>query len=292
MNNRNKEKGETDMYRSSLIRKPIQLTSSTSSTSSITTLSTCSSSELSNEHVDNLETPPQTLEKKTNKRQRGRRRRPRKNGKNDKNNRRGLNKNTVVEVERISEEEKAKYVAIDCEMVSVRGISTLARVSIVNWYGETILNTFVRIEDEVTDYLTFVSGIRQADIESEDAMSFEECQDAVLEIINGKVIVGHALRNDFCALNITHPWCLIRDTAKYEPFMKPCCMDPNTLMPQKLKVLAKNKLDMIIQKDGQEHDSIEDASATMELYKKARRKWENAMQWKMRKTILIEKMRR
>lgn len=281
------ERGETNTQIAQLTYacKPTQ---SSSSTSSCITVSTCSSSDLSDEHAESPQSP-QITNKKTKKRQRSRRKRSRKNGKN---NKKGLNGNIVVEVERISEEEKAKIVAIDCEMVDVRGISTLARVSIVDWYGETIFNTFVRVEDEVTDYLTFVSGIRQADIESEDAISFEECQEAVLEIIHGKVVVGHALRNDFNALNIMHPWYLIRDTAKYEPFMKPCCMYQNTLVPQKLKVLAKNKLGMIMQEDGQEHDSIEDASAAMELYKKARRKWENAMQWKLRKTGTIERMRR
>lgn len=251
------------------------------------TASTCSSSDLSNMEVDDIRTQ-QTTGKKKKRRSRGRRRRS-KNGVKKGNI---APKKRCAEPDNISEEEKRKYVGLDCEMVDVRGVSTLARVSIVDWYGETVFNTFVRIEEEVTDYLTFVSGIRKADIESEDAMSFDDCQDAVLEIISGKVIVGHALRNDFTALNIIHPWYLVRDTAKYEPFMKSHPLDKDTLVPRKLKVLAKNKLDMIIQEDGKEHDSIEDATAAMELYKKARAKWENAVQWKVRKTNAIEKMRK
>jgi len=263
-------------------------TQSMSSSISACTASTCSSSDLSDEQVEDVRRQ-QAPKKKTKRRSRGRRQGSKNGGKKNKD---GMKKKKNVEVERISEEEKEKYIAIDCEMVSVRGISTLARVSIVNWYGDTIFNTFVRVEEEVTDYLTFVSGIRQADIESEDAMSFEDCQDAVLEIFRGKVVVGHALRNDFIALNIMHPWHLLRDTAKYEPFMKSCPLEPNVLVPKKLKVLAKNKLDMIIQEDGKEHCSIEDATAAMELYKKARGKWENAMQWKLRKTNSIEKLKR
>jgi len=261
---------------------------SMSSSVSNCTASTCSSSDLSDEQVEDIRRQ-QTPKKKTKRRARGRRHNSKNGGKNNKN---GMKNKNNVQIERISEEEKEKYIAIDCEMVLVRGVSTLARVSIVNWYGDTIFNTFVRVEDEVTDYLTFVSGIRQADIESEDAMSFEDCQDAVLEIFRDKVVVGHDLRNDFTALNIMHPWYLLRDTAKYEPFMKPCPIEPNLLVPKKLKVLAKNKLDMMIQQDGEEHDSIEDATAAMELYKKARVKWENGMQWKIRKTNSIEKMRR
>jgi len=264
---------------------------SISSTTSTCTISTCPSLDSSEEQVEVTHALRQIPKTKAKKRSRGRRRR---GGSNKKGGpkQRDMNQKNVIEVERISEEEKARYVAIDCEMVSVRGISTVARVSIVDWDGDTVFNSFVRVEDEVTDYLTFVSGIRQADIESEDAMSFEDCQDAILEIISGKIIVGHALRNDFIALNIMHPWHLIRDTARYEPFMKPCLIEPNLLVPKKLKVLAKNKLDMIIQEDGQEHDSLEDATAAMELYKKARPKWENAMQWKLRKTSSIEKMKK
>jgi len=194
--------------------------------------------------------------------------------------------------EEISEEEKTKYVAIDCEMVIVGVESTVARVSIVDWYGKTLLNTFVKIEEVVTDFLTFVSGIRPSDIESEDAMTFDDCRVTVLRILSGRVVVGHALRNDFKALNITHPWYLTRDTAKFEPFMKPSREDEAILLPRKLKVLAELKLGMIIQEYGKEHDSIEDATAAMELYKKARTKWENAVEWKRRRTNAIARTNR
>lgn len=204
---------------------------------------------------------------------------------------RGYHTPDIDEAVEINEEEKTKYVALDCEMVSVGGESTLARVSIVNWYGRTLLNTFVQVEEVVTDYLTFVSGIRQADIESEDAMTFDDCRMTVLEIFSGKVVIGHALKNDFRALNITHPWYLTRDTAKFEPFMKPSREDESILLPRKLKALAELKLGMHIQLCGQEHDSIEDATAAMELYKKARRKWENAVEWKRRKTNAITRLK-
>jgi len=192
------------------------------------------------------------------------------------------------EAESVPKKEKSKYVAIDCEMVDVEGEGTaLARCSIVNWDGDVIFNTFVRVEERVTDYLTFVSGVRQADIESDDAMSFEDCRAKVLEICDGKVIVGHALKNDFKALHIQHPWFLTRDTTKYEPFLKPSPADPSIRLPSKLKALAESKLGMIIQQYGEEHDSIIDATAAMELYKKVRNKWENAMEWKLRKTNSI-----
>eukprot|EP00565_Helicotheca_tamesis_P009250 CAMPEP_0185731438 /NCGR_PEP_ID=MMETSP1171-20130828/12934_1 /TAXON_ID=374046 /ORGANISM="Helicotheca tamensis, Strain CCMP826" /LENGTH=356 /DNA_ID=CAMNT_0028400707 /DNA_START=106 /DNA_END=1176 /DNA_ORIENTATION=- len=195
---------------------------------------------------------------------------------------------TIVAVEKITEEEKARFVALDCEMVGVGPHgeqSALARVSIVNWDGDVIFDTFVKVDEPVTDYRTFVSGVREADIEY--GMDFDECRERVKDILEDRIIVGHALKNDFHALDMTHPWHQIRDTARYEHFMKKSKTCPEMLLPKKLKVLAKDKLGMLIQEEGKEHCSVEDATAAMELYKKARRKWELAVEWKMKKTAEI-----
>jgi RNA exonuclease 4 len=60
-----------------------------------------------------------------------------------------------------------RYLAIDCEMVGI-GIdgseSSLARVSIVNWYGVVLLDVFVRQRERVVDYRTRWSGIRDKDM--------------------------------------------------------------------------------------------------------------------------------
>ena len=199
----------------------------------------------------------------------------------------------MVEVESISEEEKSRCVAIDCEMVGCGAggyRSALARVSIVNWDGDVVLDKFVRVEEEVTDYRTFVSGITASDLNSPDAISFEECRALVLQAMENKIVVGHGLKSDFDALQIRHAWHMIRDTAKYQPFLKEHPTEQGLLVPKKLKELAKDKLGLIIQQDGQQHDSIEDATAAMELYIKHRRKWEKAVEWKLQKTksILIQ----
>ena len=63
-----------------------------------------------------------------------------------------------------------KYVALDCEMVGV-GLegseSSLARVSIVNFRGAIVLDTFVRQRERVVDYRTQWSGVRRADLGKE-----------------------------------------------------------------------------------------------------------------------------
>jgi len=199
-------------------------------------------------------------------------------------------KPVVVEVDDISDEEKKNYVAIDCEMVGVGRYgrrSALARVSITDWEGDVLLDKYVKVNEPVTDFRTFVSGITEADLDSDDAVEFEECQELVKGILRDRVLVGHALKNDFYALKLSHPWYMIRDTARYEPFMKADPTDKDSLVAKKLKDLARDKLGMTIQEEGKHHDSIEDATAAMELYKKARRKWDKAVEWKLNKTNSI-----
>jgi RNA exonuclease 4 len=100
-------------------------------------------------------------------------------------------------------------------------------------------------------------------------------------------LVGHGLKNDLRALGIQLPWYAVRDTAKYEPFMKER-FDDGVLWPQSLKTLAKNKMRRNIQVPGQAHCPVEDAATAMDLYKIARRKWERAMEYKISKTKEIE----
>lgn len=65
-----------------------------------------------------------------------------------------------------SKTDVGRYIAIDCEMVGVGGEeyerSALARVSIVNYHGHLILDTFVKPKERVTDWRTWVSGVSAA----------------------------------------------------------------------------------------------------------------------------------
>mmetsp|Transcript_5052 Transcript_5052/g.8872 ORF Transcript_5052/g.8872 Transcript_5052/m.8872 type:complete len:425 (-) Transcript_5052:164-1438(-) len=204
-------------------------------------------------------------------------------------------------------QEKAKHVSLDCEMVGVGPgayTSAVARVCILDWDGEIVLDTFVKVNEPVTDYRTFVSGIRKEDIESDSAMDREKCRALVQSIIRGKILIGHALHNDLDVLNITHPSHQIRDTSTYAPFMARCDMmyfspvrkgscgsltesecssttssgsEHMNLRPRKLKDLALERLGMLIQTKGKEHSPVEDAYAALALYKLERIQWERVM---------------
>ncbi|KFM80145.1 RNA exonuclease 4, partial [Stegodyphus mimosarum] len=172
-----------------------------------------------------------------------------------------------------------KAVAIDCEMVGAGPNgedSILARVSIVNAFGECIYDKFVKPTEKVTDYRTHVSGVRPADLLKGKDLS--EVQKDVDKIIDGRIVVGHALKHDFKVLFLGHPYFLIRDTSRYKPFRDKC----GSRTPS-LKKLTEKFLGCKIQTG--EHNSVEDARAAMLLYLQNKREWEKQMRKKKPKKM-------
>jgi RNA exonuclease 4 len=72
--------------------------------------------------------------------------------------------------------------------------STVARISLVNYHGHVLLDTFVQPREKVTDYRTWVSGVRASDLEG--APVFDVVQKQVAELVEGRILVGHAIEND------------------------------------------------------------------------------------------------
>lgn len=178
--------------------------------------------------------------------------------------------------------EKARYVAIDCEMVGVGSDgrkSALARASAVDWTGRVLLDVFVRVPERVTDFRTRVSGVRPGDIKATNAgaVDHEECRRAVGALLEGKVLVGHALKNDLGVLLLDHPRGDVRDTARYKPFMRATGRSGGKLRPRKLRDLVYEQLGRRIQVEGEAHSSVDDATASMELFKSVRIPWEKEL---------------
>jgi DNA polymerase III epsilon subunit-like protein len=142
--------------------------------------------------------------------------------------------------------------------------------------------SFVKVDQPITDYRTEVSGIEPHHLLSDYAMDFEECRETVLGLIQDKIVVGHGLKNDFNALHMSHPWHQVRDTTKYEPFLKADPYHPLSLIPNKLKVLADDILGISVQTSI--HDSVQDAQVAMLLYKSVQNQWEKTIAWKVEKT--------
>lgn len=181
------------------------------------------------------------------------------------------------EAEGVDAEAKiTKCLALDCEMVGIglegKG-SILARVSMVNEYGQCIYDKFVKPREKVTDYRTEFSGVRPRDLFRGNAEEFLTVQKEVAALMKDRVLVGHALSNDMRVLYLGHPRRLMRDTQKYPHFREVMKTKRSSL-----KKLAKTVLGVTVQEG--EHSSVEDARTAMRLYTLNRIAWEKSLKHK------------
>jgi len=173
-------------------------------------------------------------------------------------------------------------VAIDCEMVGVgfKMDSSIGRCSIVDGQGSVLMDTFVVPPEGVsliTDYRTRYSGIRKCDMR--DAIPFADAMSQAKSLLQGRVVVGHALHNDFRVMHFRIPEVDVRDTSQYRYLhtLAHEAEQENKTTPEannktSLKSLTRRLLNRRIQ--GQSHDSIEDARAALDLYKLVHQQWE------------------
>lgn len=157
-----------------------------------------------------------------------------------------------------------KYIALDCEMVGVgpapHDKHQLARVSLVNYHGEQVYDSFVLPKLLVTDYRTAVSGVTPELLKQ--GRSFEEVQEDVATLLHGRILVGHALKNDLSVLMLSHPKQDTRDTSHHKPFRDTYSAGR---IPS-LRTLANEVLGLHNFQE-ESHDSVEDARVAMLLFK-------------------------
>jgi hypothetical protein len=121
-------------------------------------------------------------------------------------------------------------------------------------------------------------------------------QPRVAALLAGRLLVGHALRNDLKALLLSHPRRLIRDTATYVPLMRaaPHVGGPTAAARRgrsaKLKDLAAAHLGLTIQSG--EHSPVEDARAALLLYQRYAKEWEASLTSRGKAAALAVKSRR
>ena len=168
--------------------------------------------------------------------------------------------------------ELTHVLALDCEMVGVGfrafgGESRLASVSIVNEFGNQVYYSYAKPARPVTDYRTRYSGIASKDLV--DAPPAAQVQKEVRELIEGHVIVGHGLENDFRVLGFFPPRHMLRDSAHD---VKKLCSPRGK--PRKLRHITWEFLGLIIQDSTSGHDPLEDARAALYLYLRFKRDFE------------------
>lgn len=165
-----------------------------------------------------------------------------------------------AEIEKGSMTTGRDVLALDCEMVKTEGDHfELARISILNWDGEIVLDELVKPQRPIVDYLTAYSGMTAELLESVTT-TVEDIQKRLLGILTPRsILIGHSLNSDLTALKLTHPF--IVDTTILYPHPR------GPPLKCGLKWLCQKYLGREIQKSAAGHDSVEDARAVLDLVK-------------------------
>lgn len=178
-------------------------------------------------------------------------------------------------------------IAIDCEMMRSNIGQVLGRVSVVNYDGETIFDTFVCYPDivNITNTNKEHSGIDWTDIDSANgAQLFPEVQTHLLNLLRDRIVIGHDIEKDVKEISMDLHFHILklqglprvltpvtfaitkRDTQNFSGYRQYASHDGAHQGPN-LKNLALKVLGRGI-KQGRV-SSVEDAIATMEVYRKA-----------------------
>ena len=164
-------------------------------------------------------------------------------------------------------------VALDCEMVGVGKLrrNALARCSIVDYHGNVIYDQHIKPNQPITDYRTKWSGILPSHMRR--AIPFKVARKQILDILKSKIVVGHSLHFDFKILKYRRVASDIRDTSRCVLLRTKAAL-PSNQTPS-LRTLSDKVLGREIQMGV--HCSVEDAVASMDLYRTVEEKWEEEM---------------
>lgn len=170
------------------------------------------------------------------------------------------------------EEVNNKFVAIDCEMVeTTKSKNFPARVSIVNYYGDVLLDRYVEPDAPVTQWRTRFSGISPQVLDKARKEGTIVTIEKIQKLLNfvtllGMVTIGHNVSCDLKSLQYSLPKDKVLDTQRLKRFKTDCGGDG-------LRRLIDHYFNIKIQKSKNGHDSVEDARASMLLFRTFQREF-------------------
>lgn len=170
------------------------------------------------------------------------------------------------------------YFSLHCELVSIgHGAPAVARVTMINWDAEVVLDTFVQVPVPVTDFR--LTGITPDVVSTHNpqAMSFAKVRQSVHQILKGKILVGYNLQEHLTALGLTHPPTDVRDAAKFQMFqyeeIDGVCKE-RVVVERPLVDLAAEFLHREVSVAGNPMDAC---IVALDLYKTHRKEWETRL---------------
>ncbi|XP_077554286.1 putative exonuclease GOR [Haemaphysalis longicornis] len=147
--------------------------------------------------------------------------------------------------------------ALDCEMCfTIRGFE-VARVSVVDCFGTTVYDSYVKPGSSVLDYSTPFSGITAEHLRNVRT-TLQDVQAVLFRLLNAStMLIGHGLENDLRALRLIHD--TVVDTSIVFPHYR------GLPYRRSLRSLVAAYLNRGVPNGPLGHDSVEDAKACMEL---------------------------
>ncbi|KAI9066664.1 hypothetical protein FKP32DRAFT_345710 [Trametes sanguinea] len=170
----------------------------------------------------------------------------------------------------------------------------VARVTLTDYRGTVLLDTYVRPTQPVCDYRTAQTGLQPHHLAEGTPISlptgtivlttslwpyvaapvFIDVQRQVASIIKDKILVGYALWEFLSVMGLSHPAINTRDTALFMSFRRTLGHKPNTMVP--LEALVKHFMGRDIGQNGDipRLEQVERARAALDLFRSCEQTWE------------------
>ncbi|PIL29614.1 hypothetical protein GSI_08251 [Ganoderma sinense ZZ0214-1] len=177
-----------------------------------------------------------------------------------------------------------RYVAAQAQIVYYGIVSRLpmvARVTLTDYRGRILLDSFVRPTQPVCDYRTAETGLEAHHLADGTSLSalvtsaarspvFIDVQRQVASLIRDKILVGYGLWEFLSVMGLAHPAINTRDTALFMSFRRTLGYRPNDVVP--LATLVKQFMGRDIEQNG--NIPVERARAALDLFRSCEHIWE------------------
>lgn len=156
-----------------------------------------------------------------------------------------------------------QIIAIDCDWCICNGVMMLTKISVVDFYGHPILNTFVRTSTPLNEMYSMENETMQ-----QNALLFKDVLLILIGIFYNKIIIAVNPLLTFHFLGLPFLSTDTRDVGNIH-----MVNNVGHLAGATLKQIAEIVLGRSIQEEG--NDTLENARAAIDIYRLCQPFWEN-----------------